>query len=612
MSNTTSPTAARAIVDEVLGRAMTRELWTSNYEHALPISVQDFDIAAMLPAVFYMFRFGVRRGKGKFAETFGGDTGTPRERRRAATTDRVASILARVDSFCGFDDEVTLAILGDLLLCFCLENRNRALGRGEQVQRVAPAHYMASWIDLPDGVANLRFVPEMVVALLADQEGPYVEPNQEGDKKTWFAVGRGFEDNVLLKAFHQGVVREGQLGNRTADRFQEEAQVGLDQLLMVRLAQQLGQPPDKLRGKESKGDRISNQRPIAEQASRDFSEDIRRFIRGYADVIPRHGFVELLESCMSVGLTTIVTSTIEILFEWAKTGTVKNRADQRPASLFVDCSNGIDPRLRGLAEQSLDDYFRRVEYIPAILMALRLLDHSARYDPKVKKLDTPTRPYATQWLNLLGDLLFERHSESALMLRGLERKVQELAERLAEEYPEATAILQSDESQPNPVWRFAEALTLLQGRKSTQNNVMSLLDSALLLNRPHGLAIKRAVIRKAVPGDTAKKRDLRSFVFTDSALDYLVHRHVLPNGNRAGVRQMAFQDFPEMLRTRHGFCVDVSPPGMLISNEQLRANRLTLERRLRDLGLLVGVNDAEAMKHLRPRFERQEDDNGME
>ena len=29
-----------------------------------------------------------------------------------------------------------------------------------------------------------------------------------------------------------------------------------------------------------------------------------------------------------------------------------------------------------------------------------------------------------------------------------------------------------------------------------------------------------------------------------------------------------------------------------------------LERRLRDLGLLVGVNDAEFMKHLRPRFQR--------
>jgi hypothetical protein len=42
---------------------------------------------------------------------------------------------------------------------------------------------------------------------------------------------------------------------------------------------------------------------------------------------------------------------------------------------------------------------------------------------------------------------------------------------------------------------------------------------------------------------------------------------------------------------------------MTISNELLRLNRIVLERRLRDLGLLVGVNDAEAMKRLRARFQ---------
>jgi hypothetical protein len=604
MSKASSPTAARAIVDEVLGRAMTRELWTSNYEHALPISVQDFDLAAILPAVFYMFRFGVRRGKGRFIETFGGSEGTPRERRRAATVDRVASVLAQSDSFCGFDSDVTRAALGDLLLCFCLENRGHALGRIEQVQRVAPAHYMASWVDLPDGVSNLRFVPETIVALLADQEGPDVAPNAEGDK-TWFAVGRGFEDNVLLKAFHQGVVREGHLGDRKADRFQEDANVGLDQLLMIRLAQQLGAPPDKLRGKD--GDKISNQRAIARKASRGFSEDIRLFVRAYADVIPRHAFVELLESCMSVGLTTIITSTFEILFQWARTGQLDERAEQGPACLFVDCSNGVDPQLRSLAEQSCDDFLRRIETVPIILMALRLLDYNARFDPALKKVSVSKRPYATEWLNLLGSVLFGRHEESALILKSLDRKAQELAERLAEEYPEAAAILQSDDAQPNPVWRLAEALTLLQGRKSTQNNVTSLLDSASMTNRPHGLASKRAVTRKGVSGEAAKKRDLRSIAFTDSVLDCLVHRHVLRNGKQLSPRPIALQDFLLLLRERYGFFVDVSPPGQAISNEQLRTNRQVLERRLRDLGLLVGVNDAEAMKYLRPRFDRREE-----
>ncbi len=269
MSTPKTPTTARAIVDDVLGRSMTREIWTGNYDKALPISVQDFDLSAVLPAVFYMFRFGHRRGKGKFIETFGSETGTEKERRRAATIERVANRLAGAESFENFANETEQAILGDLLLCFCLENAKRALGRQEQVQRVAPAHYMASWVDLPVKVSNLRYVPEMIVALLANQEGQYVQQNQE-KARTWFAVGQGFEDNLLLKAFHQGLLREGPLGNRTADRFQEETSVGLDQLLMIRLAQELGAAPEKLRGSE--GAQISNQRPIAEQASKDFSE----------------------------------------------------------------------------------------------------------------------------------------------------------------------------------------------------------------------------------------------------------------------------------------------------------------------------------------------------
>ncbi len=141
---------------------------------------------------------------------------------------------------------------------------------------------------------------------------------------------------------------------------------------------------------------------------------------------------------------------------------------------------------------------------------------------------------------------------------------------------------------------------------------MSLLDSALLMNRPHGLATRRAVFRKLTPEDTAKRRDVRSLVFTDSVLDYLVHRHVLSTGSKTGYRQLSFREFLSILHDRYGFCVDVSPPNMPISNDLLHANRAILERRLRDLGLLVGVNDAEAMKRLQPRFERRERNNGLE
>jgi hypothetical protein len=37
----------------------------------------------------------------------------------------------------------------------------------------------------------------------------------------------------------------------------------------------------------------------------------------------------------------------------------------------------------------------------------------------------------------------------------------------------------------------------------------------------------------------------------------------------------------------------------------LLRNKTYLERRLRDLGLLIGVNDAESMKQLKPHYHRE-------
>jgi hypothetical protein len=79
-------------------------------------------------------------------------------------------------------------------------------------------------------------------------------------------------------------------------------------------------------------------------------------------------------------------------------------------------------------------------------------------------------------------------------------------------------------------------------------------------------------------------------------------------GKSRGYRPLAFADFLRILHERHGLCVDVAPAGLTASNDLLRENRSILERRLRDLGLLVGVNDAESMKHLKPRFEPAQED----
>ena len=602
------PNSARAIVQDVLPRLMAEEIWSAQYDKALPITFNSFELSAVLPAVFYMFRFGQRRGRGEFLKTFAPDGGTVREQKQAATVERVAVKLASSSDLDSFDGSVEQAILGDLLLCFCLENSKHDLGRDKQLQRVAPAHYMASWVDLPESSAHLRFVPEMIVAMLADQKGEHVKPNDAGDRRTRFAVAKGHEENLLLKAFSHGVERAGHVADLAADKFDDRSEnIGIDQLLMIRLAQRLGAAPDKIRGKE--GAQISNQRPIAENAARDFSEDIRRFVRSYSDVIPRHAFVDMIEACVAIGMTAILTSVVEMLFEWAETGEVTRKQRQQPASIFVDCSNGVDNRLRDLAEQSLDDLMRRIERVPEVLMMLRLLDYAARDNRKIKKQKLSTRPYATKWLSLLGELLHERHDEASFVHRQMDEYGEKLANALAEDYPEAAAVLRNESSERNSIKRLAAALTPLLGSKA-RGRTISMIDSTLNIGRPNGLAQKRKTTRGAqVTGSGRRQREIRSLVFTDSVLDYLVHLHLLKSGNKPEIRsRLSLREFLDTIRERYGFHVDTVPPHMSVSNDLLQSNRAILERRLRDLGLLVGVNDAEAMKRLRPRFPPRKED----
>ena len=585
--------STRALVEDVLSRDMTRAIWSVSYDKALPVSIQDFELSAVLPAVFYMFRFARRRGAGNFVKTFGTAGGTPGQKKKSATIERVAKHLVSNEALEAFEGACERAVLGDLLLCFCLENRRRNLGRDQQVQRVAPAHYMASWIDLPDSVVNLRYVPEMMVAMLANQrEGDHVTPTPP-ERRSYFPVGNDLQSNVLLRAFSQGVARSGEVrADQAADRFDEQDDsVGLDQLLMIRLAQQLRQAPSRM-----KDGGISNQRPIAERAARDFSDDIRRFVRSYAEVAPRHALVEMLESCIAVGMTTILTSTVGILFDWAHSGRVRDRDEQAPANLFVDCSNGVDRALGTLAEQSMDDLMRRMDRLPSLLMVLRLLDYKAGGNHRIKVQRVATRPYATAWLNLLGDLLHERHPEAERLRYSIEEDLAKLAEKLADDYAEVADMLEDAEARPNPFWRLAAGLMTLMGPKFLQHS-RKFVDSCLLTGRPNGLASKRSTTRAT---GLKRRREVRRLVFTDSVLDYLVHLHLLPGGRGAAASFVSFLDF---IRERYGFRVDAAPSGMTVSNELLQRNRAILERRLRDLGLLVGVNDAERMKRLRARFD---------
>src|SRR5437899_2607282 len=210
--------SAKDIVEEVFTAPLAELIWTANTLVVLPLTPQNFAVGSVLPAVFYMCRRACRRGKGRFQQTF-----SPAEKMRANIWSVAGKLSQDAQSFTGFNSEVEKDILGDLLLCDALENKGHEEGHREEIQRAFPVHFLASWLDLPPAVANLRFVPEMIVCLLANQQdGQRIQP---GLGHGPFPVGLSPENNLLFSIFARGVVFGENPADLCADTVDEEAQL---------------------------------------------------------------------------------------------------------------------------------------------------------------------------------------------------------------------------------------------------------------------------------------------------------------------------------------------------------------------------------------------------
>lgn len=547
--------------------------------------------------VLYLFRWGHRRGLGNFKTVFSSPSGKP-------TIASVADSLTRDARFSGFDGEVGRAVLGDLLLTSALENRRHVEGHSEQVQRSFPSHYMASWIDLPDRVSHLRSVPEMLVALISEQmQGDFLEAEARTGR---YPVGVRVQDNEFVAAFAPGVRTEGEWRNSvTSDRFDEAAQVGLDQLLTIRLAQLCGGAPVKASGKGEQAP-IPNQRPIAVAAADRFREDLLAFFECYgrSGAVPRLSLLPMFETAMAVGLSVILLSTVDIVEHWSVSGSIPSTDEQRPWPLFMDCSVASDPTLRNFSEQSSFLARQQLDRMSVALMYMRLLDFYVSTEADIPRNELPDRaPNGTAWLNLLGRIASGTHEESRDAEKFFRGKCRALADATKREQSVdlRTDILSNEDDNRKHGVRLAEALTLAL-EEVNSDKIAQFLSSALMTNEPHGLARRRRVAMRRRSASGQKTAEVTSFILSNTTLEYLVHRHLRRDGKGRKARDLSLPEFLKLLRERYGFYIDQSPPNMAVPHELLQRNHRVLERRLRDLGLLVGVNDAERMKKLKPRY----------
>jgi hypothetical protein len=376
---------------------------------------------------------------------------------------------------------------------------------------------------------------------------------------------------------------------------------------MVRLAQACGEAPSKAAGKGEPGP-IPNQRSIASKASLSFKEDLLIFFDCYGreNVTPRLSLLSMLESAIAIGMTSVTLSTVAILHEWSDEGRLPSDSTQRQFPIFIDCSSSADSMLRDFSEQSGILVRQALGRLPATLMYMRLLDFFVSTESEMPVADHPERaPDATRWLELLGSIACGAHKESRDAERSFRSKSRALIDAAAGD-PAAnfrSDILSAENDGRNYGWRLAEALTMAFDEAVGGDKLYQFLSSSLMTDEPNGLARRRKItLRRSPSRGQRRSGDALSFVLTNTVLEYLVHRHLHRGGKGRKRRDLSYPEFLTILRERYGFYVDQSPSNLEVPSELLQRNRRELERRLRDLGLMAGVNDAERMKKLKARY----------
>ena len=168
----------------------------------------------------------------------------------------------------------------------------------------------------------------MLVSIFVEQEeGEYLKKT---NRKSYFNIGSSFDENIFLNLLGNAVEIKGEyLTNKASDQFieiDEKNTIGLDQLLTIRIALLCGEAPEKARSSKEESENIPNRYPIAKVAARFFREDLSVFLQAYGGSIPRQPFLQMLESCFSLGITNIYFSTVNMLLEWESTGVLPQKS----------------------------------------------------------------------------------------------------------------------------------------------------------------------------------------------------------------------------------------------------------------------------------------------
>jgi len=562
----------------VLGGELHSELIGFKYEPLSLIDPNNFRVHEAIPGLIYVFRYGRRRGKGRWTEVSLSDEPRQELTTRVTVRDVARTLVQESPRLEGFDQQAGEDIVSDWLAAAVVQTLRGTGEVDDPVQWIRPLHYFACWADLPKQFINLRSVPELLAGVMTDADSGVLGRDPSGP----FSVAANPSMNILLEVLGHGV-NYGNTEDLTGDRLavESDTDIGPEELLCAVLGEQLGSAPRPIGGE---GGTVPVYDTLCPLQARQLREDVSVLLRAYHRTMPSSVLIEYVCAILCANLNAFWLCHMATANRLYQTG-YHDEVTAEELSLFFDAGADANSTVRQLAETAVAENYHMMETYVRTAVGLRLL--ARLVDTAELSVPDPSEDTVAH-LQALANLRINREPNvemaAKIYLQRLRGKFEEASELIS---GDMEAILHG-QANMSAVDRLVEVLVRIQSelfeRLRKFHTGCTGAATSYGIVRTHG-------VRPPVP----------YYSLTNPAIEALVHANCVKRNKTLAEVRVPISGLQQILCSKYGLLLDgsqASGGSGRVSQAVYDENLKRFNERLRMLGLLRDVSDAQAMQTL--------------
>ncbi|NSW58744.1 MAG: hypothetical protein HPY44_22255 [Armatimonadetes bacterium] len=570
-----------------------RKLKGFAFDMLFTFEMNNFDVEALLPTLFYLIRSGGRQ-RGKLTDP------TNIDARRDA--------LAQHKSMVGFDSADGLRVLDKWIRTSFVETarRGRSWRKGEQIFYIRPLSFLSYKPGFPAEGRRVRGVPAFVYQILTAEVPGLLHPIPDAER------AHGSSSTAIRGLrFIQDTFAEGlQLDNtvQMGGRYDGHTRLDVETVGLFHYLDGFEPCPPSV---------VSPIRPPAPalaRSARRLAQDVALLITAYRDRVPSRTLAQFLAGLLNFEMFVYTLELQYVTNRLAEEDVVDpywvlGKDDlPSPVRSYVDMVGDRHHLSARMAQEQVEDHFTGVQHFLRSNLLLRTLHRYINATTPKPDFSGPNVAHNLQ------QIAAWRSDPKALARAGMEKDA--ILEENGMSYPddmphEISQLLASAQDEVDAVLRLLEEAQ----RSEIVNSMLKWYRSVGGLGRSDGI----------LEGNVRGRRAWR-LQMSEGLLEILVqlccvmpgYADVRPDWNcdltDVRPRPVSLANFLRFLEERYGIIID-RPPDWMRSVETVAAakeNFEALKRRLRQMGVFEDLSDDFNAQYIEPRYVTERDLGSLE